>query len=95
MSLAHQPQPVTAAAPLITKGDSVVYTPTCGDHEFQARVLTAHKDGSSTIEVQWAVRDESLLMGYFGGKYRVENQQLSARTRAGTPVGRLSHPAAN
>jgi hypothetical protein len=82
------------AAPLFAKGDSVVYTPSGGCHEFQARVLTAHTDGSCTVEVQWVVRDEALAMGYYGDKYRVGNQHLSVRTKAGTPVGRLSHPAA-
>lgn len=79
------------AEPRYAKGDSVIYSPSCGDHEFMARVVTAHRDGSVTIEVQWLVRAESLTMGYFGDHYRIDPQHISSRTAAGTPVGRVKH----
>ena len=74
------------------KGESVVYTSGHG-LEFLALVLRAHRDGSATIRVQWAIRDGALLNGFWGDVHRVEPHQLSPRTAAGVPVGRLRHPA--
>ena len=87
--------PVTTAALLLQKGDSVVYrSPRAG--EFKAIIRTAHKDGSASIEVQWAISETGALsQGYVGYRYaRVPAEMLSARTTAGVPVGRLAHEVA-
>jgi hypothetical protein len=75
---------------LSPKGSLVVYTAPRGG-EYYADVIRAHKDGTRTIRVCWAIRGRELLGGYFGDRYRVPAEMLAPRTAAGVNVCNLRH----